>query len=107
MKRVTFKTEFKDIKDALTKVPEVLKEDKNVFELTDKNKTYKVRWEGSLEEGKAVALISKDEKLIKEDMEHMKHLMGYTSEKTLGALKGENRVDENAKFNELLSKKKA
>ena len=106
MKRVTFKKEFKDMGDALTKVPNVLKEDKNVFELTDKNQTYKVRWEGSLTEGKAVALLGKDEKLIKEDMDHMKHLMGYTSKETLGTLKGNNRIDENAKFTELVTKKK-
>ena len=107
MKRVTFKKEFKSAEDALTKIPNVLKEDKNVFELNDKNKIYKVRWEGTLTEGKGVVLISKDEKLINEDMNHMKHLMGYTSEDTLGKLKGSERINENLKFNELMSKKKA
>ena len=103
MKRVKFKNELKDINEALTKVPNLLKEDKNVFEMTDGNKTFKVRWEGTLEEGKAVALTAKDETLINEDMSHMKHLMGYKSEDTIGTPKAKGRVMENDKFKELLS----
>jgi len=106
MKRITFKKEFNSLDEALTKVPQVLKEDKNVFEMTDGNKTIKVRWEGSLTEGIAVPLLSADETLISEDMNHMKHLMGYTSEPTLGTLKGTGRVNENEKFTELLKVKK-
>jgi hypothetical protein len=104
MKRVTFKTEFKSLDEALTKVPSVLKEDMNVFEMTDGNKTIKVRWEGSLTEGIAVAVKGKDEKLISEDMKHMQHLMGYKSENTLGAVKGNARIDENETFKSLMSK---
>jgi len=106
MKRVTFKTELKDLKDALSRIPEVLKEDQKVFELTDGNKTFKVRWEGTLTEGSGVGLMGKNDKLINEEKNHMKHLMGYKSEDTLGRVKGQKRVDENAKFNELVSVKK-
>ena len=102
MKRVKFKKEFKNINEALTNVPNVLREDKNIFEMTDGNKTYKVRWEGTLTEGKAVALLAKDEKLVSEDMSHMMHLMGYKAEDTLGTSKVD-RIDENVKFIELLS----
>jgi predicted LPLAT superfamily acyltransferase len=103
MKKVTYKKEFKSINEALTKVPNQLKEDNNIFEMTDGNKTIKVRWEGTLEEGKAVALVEKDVTLINEDMSHMKHLMGYASEKTIGTHKADGRVMENNKFKELLS----
>lgn len=105
MKKVTFKKEFNSLEEALTKVPKVLKEDMNVFQMTDGNQTIKVRWEGTLTEGKAVALINEDKKMISEDMSHMKHLMGYKSEETLGNVKGVNRVDENETFKGLLKKK--
>jgi len=106
MKRVTFKTELKNLDEALTKIPQVLKEDQKVFELTDGNKTYKIRWEGSLTEGEAIPLSATDNNLINEDMKRMKELYGYTSEPTLGALKGQERLNENSKFTELLSIKK-
>jgi hypothetical protein len=108
MKRVKYNKEFTSIQEALTKVPDTLKEDKNVFEMTDGNKTLTVRWEGTLAEGKAIALTAKDEVLINEDVNKMKHLMGYTSEKTIGTHKAKGRVMENEKFKELLnvSKKK-
>ena len=61
MKKVTFKKEFNSLNEALTKVPQVLKEDKNVFEMTDGNQTIKVRWEGSLTEGAAIPLLNVDE----------------------------------------------
>jgi hypothetical protein len=103
MKRVKFKSEFKDLNEALTKVPTSLKEDNNVFEMTDGNKTYKVRWEGTLEEGNAVALLAQDKTLISEDMSHMKHLMGYKSENTTGTPTSTERLTENNKFKQLLS----
>lgn len=105
MKRVTFKKiEFATIEEALAKIPDSLKEDMNVFEMTDGNKTIKVRWEGTLTEGVGVAIISKDEKLISEDMKHIQHLMSYKSENTLGTLKGSNRIDENETFKMLMGK---
>jgi hypothetical protein len=104
MKRVTFKKELTSLNEALTKVPNVLKEDKNVFEVTDGNKTYKLRWEGTLEEGKAVALQTEDKVLMNEDVSHMKHLWGYKSEDTLGVTKGDKRVDENETFRALMGK---
>lgn len=106
MKRITFKTELKSKEDALNKIPNFLKEDQKVFELTDGNKTYKVRWEGTLSEGSGVALKGKDEKIIKEDINRMKELWGYKSKDTLGSVKGSDRVDENKKFIELLKPKK-
>lgn len=106
MKKVIFKKRFTNINEALTKVPAQLKENDNVFEMTDGNKVITVRWEGTLEEGKAVALIAKDETLINEEVSKMKNLMGYKSEDTIGNIKGSGRVTENDKFKELLSTSK-
>jgi len=105
MKRVTFKKiEFATVEEALSRIPDVLKEDMNVFEMSDGNKTIKVRWEGTLTEGMAVPVKGKDEKLISEDMKHMQHLMGYKSEDTLGVVKGVKRIDENETFKTLMGK---
>ena len=104
MKRVKFKKEFTSIDEALTKVPASLKEDMNVFEMTDGNKTINVRWEGTLTEGRAVALKGKDDKLISEDMKHIQHLMGYKSQDTLGVVRGSERIDENETFKTLMGK---
>jgi len=106
MKRVTFKKEFTNINEALTKVPNQLKEDNNIFEMTDGNKVVKVKWEGTLTEGRAIALNAKDELLINEEVSKMKSLMGYKSEDTIGTHKGKGRVMENDKFKELLSSSK-
>jgi hypothetical protein len=106
MKKVTYKKEFKSIKDALTKIPNQLKENDEVFEITDGNKTIKVRWEGTLEEGNAIALAETDSTLISEDISKMKNLMGYTSEKTIGTPTAKNRVSENEIFKALLSNSK-
>tara|TARA_R110000796_G_scaffold252137_1_gene385317 strand:- start:13375 stop:14265 length:891 start_codon:yes stop_codon:yes gene_type:complete len=106
MKRVTFKKEFTNINEALTKVPNQLKEDNNTFEMTDGNKVIKVRWEGTLTEGRAIALNAKDELLINEEVSKMKNLMGYKSEDTIGTHKANGRVMENDKFKELLSTSK-
>jgi len=106
MKRVTFKKEFKDIDDALSKIPSILKENRNVFELTDGNKNYRVRWEGTPDNGMAVPLIAVDKNLVNEDISHMKHLISYSSKSTLGVLNGRDRVNEETEFNNLLSLKK-
>jgi len=104
MKRVKFKKEFANLNEALTKVPAQLREDKNTFEMTDGNKTYQMRWEGTLEEGKAVALQAEDKTLMNEDVQKMKHLWGYKSETTLGNVTAEKRVDENSTFKTLMGK---
>lgn len=106
MKRVKFKKAFKSLDEALTKVPKQLKEDNNIFEMTDGNKTIKVRWEGSLNEGVAIPLIENDKTLINEDISHMKHLMGYKPEDTIGNHKSKGRLMENEKFKELLKNSK-
>jgi hypothetical protein len=106
MKRLKFKKEFNGVGNALKMIPESYKVDEKIFEMTDGNETYKIRWEGTLNEGRAVILMASDKTLINEDMQKMKHLMGYKSQETLGLVKGKARLDENAMFSDIWGKTK-
>ena len=106
MKRLTFKKPFNGVHNALNLIPESYKVDNKVFEITDGNEAYKLRWEGSLNEGKAVVLTAADKTLVNEDVQKMFHLMGYKSENTLGNLKGTERLSEDKKFNDIWDKTK-
>lgn len=107
MKRLKFKKEFNGVGNALKLIPESYKIDSKTFEMTDGNETYKIRWEGSLTEGKAVVLTAADKKMVSEDIQKMKHLFNYTSSSTLGTVKGKNRLDENKAFTDVWNKTKA
>ena len=107
MKRLRFKKPFNGMDNALKLIPESYKEDRKEFEMTDNNETYKVRWEGSLTEGKGIVLQEANQHFINEDMAKIKHLMGYNSKSTLGTLKGADRITENAKFDDIWSKSKS
>ena len=107
MKRLNFKKEFNGVGNALKMIPESYKVDNKVFEMTDGNESYKIRWEGTLCEGIAQVLTASNKTMVNEDMQKMKHLMGYKSEKTLGLVKGNARLDENAIFTDIYAKTKA
>lgn len=102
MKRLKFTKPFNGRNNALKLIPEHYKVENKVFEMTDGNETYKVRWE----KDKAVVLESKNQTKITEDVDKMKHLMGYSSRDTLGTLKGEDRITENNKFSGFMGKAK-
>ena len=106
MKRLTFKKPFNGVDNALNLIPESYKVDNKTFEMFDGNESYKVRWEGSLNEGKGVVLTASNKEMVNEDMKKIFHLMGYKSEKTLGNLKGSERLNENKKFSDIWSKTK-
>jgi len=106
MKRLVFKKEFKGVGNALNLIPETYKVNGKQFHMTDGNEKYEIRWEGSLTEGRAIVLKASDKNLMNEDMENMKRLMGYKSQDTLGTVKGSARLDENARFNDILGKTK-
>ncbi len=104
MKRLKFKQEFKGVGNALKLIPESYKVDNKVFEMTDGVESYRMRWEGTLNEGKAVVLMASDKKMVNEDIQKMKHLMGYKSQDTLGTVKGKARIDENVIFSDIWKK---
>lgn len=106
MKRLKFKNPFNGVGNALKLIPEGYRVNNKVFEMTDGNETYKIRWEGTLSEGKAVVLTAADKSLVNEDITRMKQLFGYKSHETLGLLKGKERLDENKVFSDIWSKTK-
>jgi len=53
MLKLRFKNEFYGVENALRQIPEYCKEDNFVFEITDGNETYRLRWIGSGDEGEA------------------------------------------------------
>lgn len=107
MKRLVFKKEFKGVENALKLIPESYKVNNKQFQMTDGNEKYEIRWEGNLTEGRAVILKASDKQLMNEDMQKMKHLMGYKSQETLGNLKGAERINEDKKFGDVWNKTKS
>jgi hypothetical protein len=102
MKRATFKKPFNGMDNALKLIPESYKVDGNEFELTDGVETYRVRWDIN----EATVLRAENKNLISEDMQKIKHLMGFKSQDTLGNLKGEQRIVENKSFGDVWDKTK-
>ena len=107
MKRLVFKKPFNGLSNALDLIPESYRVDDKEFEMTDGNESYKMRWEGTLNEGRAIVLMGSTKELVNEDIAKIKHLMGYSSEKTLGNLKGNQRLDENQRFSDIWGKTKS
>lgn len=104
MKRLKFKKPFNGMVNAKRLIPESYKIDGNEFEITDGIETYRIKWSTSLNEG--TILMSSNKKLINEDMQKMKHLMGFKSQETLGNLKGAERINEDKKFGDVWNKTK-
>jgi hypothetical protein len=106
MKRLTFKKPFNGVNNALNLIPEAYRVANKVFEMTDGNESYRIRWEGSLNEGKAVVIMAADKSMVNEDIQKMKHLMGYKSQDTFGNLKGAERLNEDKNFGDIWRKTK-
>lgn len=98
MKRIKFKAPFNGVGNALKLIPETFRVDNKQFEMTDGLESYKIKWEGSLTEGKAVILEANSKDLVNESYNKIKHLMGYKSENTLGTLNGQDRISENTRI---------
>ena len=107
MKRLVFKKEFNGVENALKLIPESYKIDNKTFQMTDGNEKYEIRWEGDINEGRAIVLSASDKNLVNEDMQKMKHLMGFKSQETLGNLKGSERINEDESFNNIWNKTKS
>lgn len=103
MKRLKFKQPFNGIGKALTLIPEGYRVDNKVFEMTDGNENYTIRWEGTLSEGQAIVLKASDKEMMNEDIQHMKHLMGFKAESTLGTPTSKERLSENTTFREIMT----
>jgi hypothetical protein len=95
MKRIKFKSEFKGVGNALKLIPEAFRVDNKEFEMTDGKETYRMKWQGTLSEGKALVITANSKDLVNEDFAKIKHLMGYKAEDTLGTPTAQDRINEN------------
>jgi len=107
MKRLVFKKPFNGLNNALNLIPESYRVDDKEFEMTDGTETYRVRWEGTLTEGRAIITNETNINLVNESIDKIKHLMNFKSEENLGVVKGKNRLDENKAFNDIWAKTKS
>jgi len=107
MKRLVFKKPFNGLNNALNLIPESYRVDDKEFEMTDGTETYRVRWEGTLTEGRAIITNETNINLVNESIDKIKHLMNFKSEETLGTVKGRARLDENSTFNDIWKKTKS
>tara|TARA_R110000851_G_scaffold251971_4_gene404485 strand:+ start:10600 stop:11748 length:1149 start_codon:yes stop_codon:yes gene_type:complete len=98
MKRIKFKSPLNGVGNTLKLIPEAFRVDNKEFEMTDGNETYRMKWKGTLTEGKATVLSANSKDLVNEDFAKIKHLMGYKSENTLGTLTINERVNENKRL---------
>jgi len=103
MKRLKFIKPLNGSNNALKLIPKDYKVNNNVFEMTDGNETYKIRWE----DGKPVILEAKNQTKINEDINRMKELFNYNSREIFGVLKGYERIKENDAFIGMINKSKA
>lgn len=95
MKRIKFKKPFNGVGNALKLIPEAFRVDNKQFEMTDGSESYKIKWQGSLTEGRAIILEANSTDLMNEGFAKIKHLMGYKSETTLGTPTADERINEN------------
>ena len=98
MKRLNFKNSFTTENQMLQLIPENYKTDDHTFLMADGNKTYKVRWDSTLQEGTILGYKNKQQ--INEDMEKMKKLFTYQYSDSMG--KSNDYTEETNKFKTLL-----
>lgn len=103
MKRLKFKKPFKGEKNVKKLIPEGYKKNNNIFEMTDGNETYKIRWEDKT----PVILEYINQEDVNADLNKMKHLFEYNPRETFGNIKGKERIEENERFNDFINKTKA
>jgi hypothetical protein len=70
----------KQIQPLFESLPNRVKVDETIFEITDGKNTYRYIWEGDTNTGEPVLTNQKNSDLVKEDIEKMKHLWGFKSD---------------------------
>jgi len=106
MKKITYKKPLENLNEGISKLPNVLKEDGNIFIMSDGNIKAKIKWEGTLTEGEAIVLKHYSEDKVNIEEAKIFHLMGYKSKNTLGNLNNQERLTENKVIFDLLDKSK-
>jgi len=104
IKRLKFKNTIGGLENALAFIPESYKVNSKIFEMTDGNENYRFRWEGNLNEGRAITLKAYDKTLVESDKARMETLMGFKSD--LGIPTPKQRLAESDVFKTMLTKSK-
>ena len=93
IKTVKFKkTEFLTEEHMISKIPDEMKVDGNVFKMKDRNEnTYIVEWKGN---NKAMILEHKNDNKVNENIERMKALYGFKYSSKYSKTTGQERINE-------------
>lgn len=78
------------------KVPSRVKIDETAFAITDGENTYRLIWEGDSKNGEAVITNFKNNQLVSEDIQKMKHLWGFKSSDSISTKKNITESGEDA-----------
>ena len=104
MKRLTFKSHFRDDKDMLRKIPSNYKQNDLVFEMYDGDSNYKVRWEGTETYGTGIILEHKSASLEAKNLKMFESLnkfdrLDFQSERNVQS----STLNENQMFKQMLN----
>jgi hypothetical protein len=104
IKKLTFKNVFKDEKDMLSKIPSKYKQNELVFEMYDGDSNFRVRWEGTENNGLGVILEHKSASKEKKSLEMFSKLdkfdsLSYQPERNVLS----SNINENQIFKSLLN----
>jgi hypothetical protein len=104
IKRLTFKSQFRDDKDMLRKIPSNYRKNDLVFEMYDGDSNYKVRWEGTENNGVGVII---EHKSASKEMKNMKMFESLTKFERLDFQSERNvqssNLNENQIFKQMLN----
>lgn len=102
MMKLTYKTtKFKDDKHAMSLIPERYKVDGKVFEMTDGDQSYRIRWEGTVRKGTGAILMESNQSSIKNEKNLVEHLYNYNSADSHQKI---DVIEENQMLRELMGK---
>ena len=106
IKRLKYKTPFINENQTIGLIPVEFKSNNMVFEMTDGNQIYKIRWEGDAIKGNPIILLYKNQSQIDEQISKMDRLINYNSREKLEP-KIDVLTEEEVMKNFFIEKKKA
>ena len=99
MKRLTFSKPFGGWDNARKLIPESYKIEDKIFEMTDGNEQYRIRWENQRPE----LLLATSKTQITEDIQRINSLINYDGRKTFAAPNSKVSIDENKVLADMLN----
>lgn len=108
IKRLTFKNQFRDDKDMLKKIPSKYRQNDLVFEMYDGDSNYRVRWEGTENNGLGVII---EHKSASKEMKNMKMFESLNKFESLDFQPERNvqssNLNENQIFKQMLNQSRS